>query len=73
MAPGRQLGEHARHLRGPEPVRVGLAAALRERAQEPMALGMLGARGIVILTKRLTHLVHQPEVEMRATDQWIFL
>jgi hypothetical protein len=48
LALGGQGGDNALHLLGPEPVRVGLAAEVPAIAQDPGAIGLLGAVGVVI-------------------------
>ena len=61
------MGENALHLRCPEPVRRGLAADVMERAPDPVAIGLLGAGGVVIRAEPRAHLVHAREAGMPAT------
>ena len=61
LALGGQVGEKALHLRGPEPVRRGLAAEVMEIAKYPLAISLLGAVGVVIRAEHLAHLVHERE------------
>jgi len=53
LARGGTVGEQARHLHGPEPVRRGLAAAAMEIATYPVAISLRGAVGVV---RRAAHL-----------------
>jgi hypothetical protein len=59
------VGEKALHLLGLEPVRRGLAAAVREIAPDPVARGLLGAVGVAIIAEHLAHLVYQLEAGIR--------
>jgi hypothetical protein len=70
---GGQVGENALHILGPEPVRMGLAAAGLEIAPDPVAIDRLGAVGIAIITEHLAHLVHQREAGMRVQCRCIFM
>jgi hypothetical protein len=60
------VGEKALHIRGPEPVRMGLAAEVMDIAQYSVAIGLLGAVGVAIIAEHLAYLVHQLEAGMRA-------
>ena len=73
LALGGQVGEKALHLLGPEPVRMGLAAEVMDKAQDPVDIGLLGAVGVVIIAEHLAHLVHQLEAGIRAKFRCIFL
>ena len=66
LALGGQVGEKALHLLCPEPVRMGLAAEVMDKAQYPVDIGLLGAVGVVIIAEHLAHLVHQREARIRA-------
>ena len=73
LALGGQVGEKALHILCPEPVRMGLAAEVMDIAQDPVAIGLLGAVGVVIIAEHLAHLVHQLEAGIRAKFRCIFL
>ena len=66
LALSGEVGEKAFHLLGPEPVRMGLAAEVMDIAQDPVARGLLGAVGVVVIAEHLAHLVHQLEAGIRA-------
>jgi hypothetical protein len=61
------VGEKALHLRGPTPVWRGLAADVRERAPDPLAIGLLGAVGVVIIAEHRAPLLQAREAGMGAT------
>jgi hypothetical protein len=73
LALGGQIRENALHLRCPERVRLGLAAALRESATAPVAIGLRGAGGVARRAKPRAYLVHPREARMRATWRCIVL
>ena len=52
---------------------MGLTAEVMEIAQDPVARGLLGAVGVVILAEHLAHLVHQREAGIRPKFRCIFL
>ena len=45
---------------------MGLAAEVMEIAQDPVAIGLLGAVGVVRIAEHLAHLVHEFEAGIRA-------
>jgi hypothetical protein len=67
------VGEKPFHLLCPKPVRMGLAAEVMDRAQYPLAIGLLGTVGVVMLAEPLAHLVHELEAGLWATFRCIFL
>ena len=61
------------HILGPKPVRMGLAAEVLEIAKYPLARGLLGTIGVVVIAEHLTHLVHELEAGIWAKFRCIFL
>jgi hypothetical protein len=68
-----EVGEKPFHLLCPQPIRMGLAAEVMEIARYPLAIGLLGAVGVVVIAEYLSHLVHQLEAEMWAKFWYIFV
>jgi hypothetical protein len=68
-----EVGEKALHLRGPEPVRMGLAAAVTDVAKNPEVLGLLSAVGVAIRAEHLAHLIHPREAGIRAKLRCSFI
>jgi hypothetical protein len=52
-----EMGEKPFHSRCPKPVRMGLAAEVMDIAKYPLAIGLLGTVGVVVIATHLTHLV----------------
>ena len=67
------MGEEPFHILCPEPVRMGLAAEVMDIAKYPLAIGLLCAVGVVMITEHLAHLVHKFEFGIRAELWSIFL
>ena len=67
------MGEKALHILCPEPVRMGLAAEVMDIAEYPLAIGLLGAVGVVMIPEHLAHLIHEFEAGIRAKFRFIFL
>ena len=73
LARSGEVGEQPFHLRCPKPVRLGLAADVLDRAQDPLAIGLLGPVGVVVRAAHLAPLVHELEAGMWATWRCLFL
>ena len=54
----RKVREKALHLGGTKFTRMGLAAVKFYIAEDPLAIGGLGAVRVVVIPKHLPHLVH---------------
>jgi len=52
---------------------MGLAAEVMDIAKYPVAIGMICAVGVVMITEHLACLVHQLEAGIRVEFQFIFL
>jgi hypothetical protein len=61
------------HILCPKPVRMGLAAAVMDIGKYPLAIGLLGTVGVVVIAEHLAHLVHEFETGIRAKFPCIFL
>jgi hypothetical protein len=66
LALGGKVGEKALHILCPESARMGPAAEVMDIAKYPVAIGLLGAVGVVIIAEHLAHLVHQLEAGIGA-------
>ena len=73
LALGGQVGEEALHIRGPKPVRMGLATVGTDIAQYLLGIGLLGAVGLVRRAQRLAPLIHQLEAGIRAKFRCILM
>jgi hypothetical protein len=73
LALSGEMGEKPFHIRCLKPVRRGLAAEVRERAKYPLARGLLGTVGVVVIAEHLAHLVHALEAGIGAKCRVIFL
>ena len=52
---------------------MGLAAEVMDIAKYPLAIGLLGVVGVVMITEHLAYLVHELEAGIRAEFRFIFL
>jgi hypothetical protein len=68
-----EVGEKPFHILCPKPVRMGLAAEVMDIAEYPLAIGLLGAVGVVVIAEHLAHLVHELEAGILAKFRFIFL
>src|SRR5437879_2567089 len=65
------MREKALHIVCAEPVRMGLAAEVIHIAKYPLAIGLLGAVGVVVITEHLAYLVHELEAGIRTECRFI--
>jgi hypothetical protein len=73
LARSGEVGEQPFHILYPKPVRMGLAADVMDRAQDPLTRDLVGTVGVVMIAEHLAHLVHALEAGMWATFRCIFL
>src|SRR4029453_16879388 len=73
LALSGQVGGKPFHILCPKPVRMGLAAAVMDIGKYPLAIGLLGTVGVVVIAEHLAHLVHEFETGIRAKFPCIFL
>ena len=52
---------------------MGLAAEVMDIAKYPLAIGLLGVVGVVMITEHLAYLVHELEVGIQVEFRFIFL
>jgi hypothetical protein len=52
---------------------MGLAAEVMDIAKYPLAIGLLGTVGVVVIAEHLAHLVHELEAGIWAKLRFIFL
>jgi hypothetical protein len=67
------MGEKPLHILCTKPVRMGLSAEMINIAKYPLAIGLLCAVGVVMITEHLAYLVHKLEVRIRVEFRFIFL
>jgi len=72
LANGRQVRQKAFNFPGSECIRVGLAAEVVNVAKNPLTIGQLGPIGVVVVTKDLFYLVHEPETLIRSEFRLAF-
>ena len=68
-----EVGEKPFHILGPKPVWMGLAAEVMNIAKDPLAIGLLGTVGVVVIAEHFAHLVHELEARIRVKFRFLFL
>jgi hypothetical protein len=68
-----EVGEKPFHILYPKPVRMGLAAEVMDITKYPLAIGLLGTVGVVVIAEHLAHPVHELEPGIWAKFRCIFL
>ena len=66
VAVGCQVREEALHFPGPRFAGVGVAAEVEDAPANPLAIGLLGSIGVVVVAEDLSYLVHKAEAGIRS-------
>jgi len=66
------MGQEGLDLLFPHIPGMGLAPVVPDIAHDPIAIGLFGAIGIVVIPQDLSNLVHEPEFRIRAECFQIF-
>jgi hypothetical protein len=67
------MGEKLLHILCPKPLRMGFPAEIINIAKYPLAIGLLCAVGVVMITEHFAYLVHKVEVGIRVEFRFIFI
>jgi hypothetical protein len=73
LASSGEMGKKPLYIFGAKPIWMGLATEVTDIAQYPVAIGLLGTVGVVVITEYLAHLVHEPEAGIWAKFRSILL
>ncbi len=68
----RQVGKKTLHIPDTKVPEMGLAAKKMDKTHYPLAVGLLGAAGIMIIAQHLAHLLHELEFRIGMKSRLIF-
>lgn len=68
----RQVGKKTFHIPDAKVPGMGLAAKKTDKAHYPLAAGLLGAVGIMMIAQHLAYLLHQLEFRIGVKSRFIF-